>query len=150
MEIRVRKAEISDHEDIYENNLAMARETEGMDLEKVTVRKGTGAILDDAGKGFYLVAEAHGDITGQLMVTYEWSDWRNADLWWIQSVYVKPEYRRKGVYKMLYRHLLSMAGKDPGVCGVRLYVEKANRAAQEAYLALGMTRSEYLMYEAKP
>ncbi len=126
----------------------MASETEGRPLDATTIRRGVTAVLEDRSRGRYWVAETGGKIIGQLMVTYEWSDWRNGVLWWIQSVYVDPVYRRRGVFSALYRHVESLALSAPDVCGLRLYVERENRRAQKTYQALGMVKSKYLVMEA--
>ena len=134
-----------------ESNIAMAQETEGLALDDARryVRPGVAAVLANDSLGFYLVAEIHGSPAGQLMVTYEWSDWRNGLFWWIQSVYVRPEYRRRGVYSLpLHRHVPpSQAQAAGGVCGIRLYVEQENTTAQRVYESLDMYRTRYQMYE---
>ena len=138
-----------DYKVIAENNTAMALETEDKKLDQNKIIPGVKAIFEDKSKGFYLVAELDGKIVGQMMVTFEWSDWRNADFWWIQSVYVQPEHRRKNIYKTIYNYLLDMAGKQKDVCGIRLYVEKHNTTAQKTYQALGMNPSIYNLYETE-
>jgi GNAT superfamily N-acetyltransferase len=126
----------------------MALETERKVLDRERLTRGVMAVLDDATKGFYLVAEdASGEVIGQLMVTFEWSDWRDGVFWWIQSVYVVPEARRTGVYRALYERVLRLAADDGGVCGVRLYVERENEPAMSTYRALGMARAHYEMFE---
>ena len=145
----IRKATLDDLNAIVEFNQAMAEETEGKKLDSNTITAGVKGLLGNAQRGFYLVAEADGVITGSLMVTYEWSDWRNADFWWIQSVYIVPEYRRKGVYSALYKKVQFLAEAADDVCGYRLYVEKENLAAQSTYEALGMAETHYLMYESQ-
>lgn len=145
--IRIRRATLEDLPLLVANNRAMALETEGKSLDADTVTRGTRAALDDERRGFYLVATSDDRAVGQLMVTYEWSDWRAGDFWWIQSVYVDPSARRRGVYRALYAHLLARARAEPGVVGVRLYVEHENHAAQATYAALGMKRASYAMYE---
>lgn len=147
MTFDIRKAEERDLDALVKNNLAMALETENKNLDAEAVRSGVSAVLDDPAKGFYLVCELDGEIIGQLMITYEWSDWRSADYWWVQSVYVHPDHRHKGAYAELYKRVLAMA-EESGACGVRLYVEKGNEAARKAYLVLGMKESDYVMYEA--
>ena len=105
-------------------------------------------MLADPALGFYVVAESGADVVGCLLVTYEWSDWRNGNLWWIQSVYVRPDWRRKGVFSTLYHHVESLAAADPEVIGLRLYVEENNTRAQHTYEALGMVKPNYLVMEA--
>ena len=127
---------------------AMALETEHKVLDPDTVQRGIHAVLDQPRRGAYFVAERGGEAAGTLMLTYEWSDWRNGDWWWIQSVYVAPGHRRKGVYAALYAHVLAGARSDPAVCGLRLYVERDNANAQRTYESLGMVDAGYRMYEA--
>jgi GNAT superfamily N-acetyltransferase len=124
----------------------MAFETEHKRLDPAVLRAGVeGAIAGPASAQYYL-AEDRGRVVGQLMVTFEWSDWRNADFWWIQSVYVHPDFRSRGIFATLYRHVERLA-RDAGACGLRLYVERDNAGAQSAYRRLGMTDSDYLVYE---
>ena len=112
-------------------NVAMAWETEEKHLKLSTVTKGVKAVLEQPEHGFYVVAEQHGDVIASLLVTYEWSDWRCARFWWIQSVYVKPECRAQGVFRRLYAFLHAEASGRPEICGFRLYVEKSNHTAQQ-------------------
>ena len=105
------------------------------------------AVFQSPDKGYYLVAEYQGRVVAGLLITYEWSDWRNATFLWVQSVYVDHQYRRKGVYKALHNHLYQMARKRKDICGIRLYVDRNNTAAQQTYASLGMTKSHYDMYE---
>ncbi len=147
MALIVRPARGTDTDIIARFNREMASETEGLELDPDQVRAGVEAVLADPAKGFYLVAEQDGRIVGQLMVTYEWSDWRNGTFWWIQSVYVDPAHRRRGVFKRLYEETLHRARTRPGVCGLRLYVEAENRRAQRAYERLGMKLTGYRLYE---
>ncbi len=133
---------------IVSNNAAMALETEGKRLDEERLTRGVRLLLEDRAKGFYLVAETDGaEVIGQLMVTFEWSDWRAGTFWWVQSVYVVPTHRRQGIYRALYERVLEMAREDGGVCGVRLYVERENVRAMETYRALGMARAHYEMFE---
>ena len=134
---------------------AMALETEGKTLDPATIRAGIAAGLQDARKARYLVAERRssaaddGDAVGTLMLTTEWSDWRNGDWWWIQSVYVVPGARRLGVFRALYAHVEAEARATPGVRGLRLYVENNNTRAQATYAALGMSDAHYRVFEAE-
>lgn len=146
-DIRIRHAAPGDEALLAANNRAMALETEGKALDVEISLRGVAAVLADPGKGFYLLAERDGEVVGQLMVTYEWSDWRNGTFWWIQSVYVAPATRRAGVYRALYRRLLAMAREDGGVCGIRLYVDADNARAQATYAAMGMQRAHYELFE---
>ena len=145
----LRRATPADAGFIVESNVAMALETEGLALDEGLVRPGVAAVLADASLGFYLVAEIGGSPAGQLMVTFEWSDWRNGLFWWIQIVYVRPEYRRQGVYRALHNHVADVARGAGGVCGLRLYVEQDNTTAQQVYESLDMYRTRYQMYEVE-
>jgi ribosomal protein S18 acetylase RimI-like enzyme len=147
MNLRIRRAELADAATIARFNAAMARETEHLELDAERLLQGVEAVLVDDSKGFYLVCEQGGSVRGQMMITYEWSDWRNAVFWWIQSVYVEPAWRRKGVFRSLYRHALDQARAQGGVCGLRLYVEAANDGARRTYERLGMNKAAYEMFE---
>lgn len=125
----------------------MAWETEHKELPEATILRGVQRLIEKPEYGFYLLAEIEGNIAGTLMVTTEWSDWRDGLFWWIQSVYVAPEFRRKGVYKALYYEVKQLASRLPDVCGYRLYVEKDNKIAQSTYEKLGMSQTDYLLYE---
>ena len=149
MNIIIRVASSSDAALIAEFNAALAMETENLDLDRERVRKGTEALLADSSKGIYHLAEVDGKIVGQLMITYEWSDWRNATFWWIQSVYVLPEYRNRGVFRYLYQSIESLARKRGDICGLRLYVDTSNTHAQQTYEALGMRRSHYQIMDVE-
>jgi len=144
--IRVRDARRTDIDRLVEFNLAMARETENLALDQARLRAGVAALFDDPSRGFYIVAESAGQVAGCMMVTYEWSDWRNANWWWIQSVYVAPAFRRRGVYGEMHRHIVERA-RQAGAAGLRLYVERNNRTAQQTYLRQGMAASHYDMFE---
>ena len=148
-EINVRAAEPSDAPSIVEFNQRMAEETEGKRLATEILSAGVAAVFADKRRGFYVVAENEfKEVVGCLLITFEWSDWRNALFWWIQSVYVRADYRGKGVYRRLYERVKEMAGEnEPPVCGFRLYVEKENEVAQNVYEKLGMEECVYLMYE---
>jgi len=125
---------------------AMAQETEGLQLNLLTLQQGIQAVLDDPWKGIYLVAEDQDKLAGALMVTYEWSDWRNGPIWWIQSVYVRPEHRGQGVYDALHAEVLRRA-QAAGARGVRLYVVADNAPARRVYERNGMTGGHYVVYE---
>ncbi|MBW8874834.1 MAG: GNAT family N-acetyltransferase [Acidobacteria bacterium] len=125
----------------------MARETEGLELDRDTVVRGVAAVLADAAKGSYWLAERAGRIAGSLLTTREWSDWRDGTVLWIQSVYVVPEERGRGVYRALYEHLKRRVEEDPALKGLRLYVDRRNAAAQRVYERLGMTREHYELFE---
>ena len=145
--MNIRLAEKADVDALVEFNQAMAVETEGKALDPNVLRNGVSAVFDDAGKGFYVVADDGGQIAGGLLVTFEWSDWRNGWFWYVQSVYIRPEYRGRSIYTRLYEFVKELAGKRGNVCGFRLYVEKENEHAQRVYEKLGMHETYYLMYE---
>jgi GNAT superfamily N-acetyltransferase len=145
MEIRIAKA--ADAASLVQFNQAMAIETEGKRLDDAVLTRGVNKVFLDANKGFYVAAEEDGAIVGGLMVTYEWSDWRDAWFWWIQSVYIKPEARGKGLYRQMYEFVKDQARQKGDVCGFRLYVETENKNAQGVYDKVGMSASHYLMYE---
>lgn len=145
----IRKAQVSDMLALVQFNQAMAQETEGLALDEVTLTKGVSTLLNTPEKGFYLVAEVAGEIVGSLMVTFEWSDWRAKEYYWIQSVYIRPQNRRQGIYGKLYAEVKHLAEANGGAASFRLYVEQENLAAQQTYQALGMKQSYYLMYEEK-
>lgn len=144
--MNIRLAEAAEIGDLVEFNQAMALETEGKHLVPEVLRAGVSASFDDPQKGFYVVAEADGRIAGGLMVTYEWSDWRSSWVWWIQSVYVRPEFRGQRVYSKLYEFVKQRA-VEAGAFGIRLYVENDNYHAQKVYEKVGMEPSHYVMYE---
>ena len=145
--IAPRIAGVGDVAALIEFNQAMALETESKLLDTETLRAGVETVLQDPSHGFYVVADAGREIAGALLITYEWSDWRNGRFWWIQSVYVRPEHRRRGVYRMLHEFVRDRARSAGGVVGMRLYVERDNAAAQRTYAALGMNETVYRMYE---
>ncbi len=147
--MNIRLAQKADVASLVEFNQAMALETEGKQLTPKILQSGVNAVFEDSKKGFYVVAENAGAIVGGLMITYEWSDWRNAWFWWIQSVYILPEYRGQKIYRMLYEFVKNKAEESKDVCGFRLYVEKENERAQKVYEKTGMESSYYLMYEEK-
>jgi len=143
----IRIATASDAADLVKFNQAMALETEGKTLAAEVLSPGVEAVFADPAKGFYVVAEADGKLIGGLLITYEWSDWRNKWFWWIQSVYIVPEARGTGLYSRLYRFVKDLAERRGDVCGFRLYVEKENTHAQAVYEKVGMNNSHYLMFE---
>ena len=128
-------------------NRAMAFETESKSLPPDALLPGVEAVLKDPGHGFYVVVDAGRRVAGGLLVTFEWSDWRNGRIWWIQSVYVCPEHRRRGVYRRLHEFVREQARADGEVVGIRLYVERGNAAARFTYAALGMHETPYRIYE---
>ena len=143
----VRIAKNEDINSILDFQLAMAQETETINLDPETVFKGVSAVIEDRNKGCYYLAETDGKIIGSLLTTYEWSDWRNGTVIWIQSVYVIPGYRRRGVYSKLYSHVKQMVLDDKNLKGIRLYADKMNQSAQKAYKKLGMNADHYITFE---
>ncbi len=150
MSATVRRAGPGDAAVIAEFNRRLAAETEGKALDPAVLRAGVEAGLADETKALYFVAEDGGAVVGQLMLTREWSDWRNGWMWWIQSVYVRADARRRGTFRALYRFVHEAARADAGVIGLRLYVEHANAAARQTYERLGMTPTGYLVFERCP
>ncbi len=147
VEYVIRGATLDDLETIVDFNARLAEETEDASLDRETVRQGVRALLSDRRRGAYYVACTKDRIIGQVMYTHEWSDWRNGDIWWIQSVYVHRDHRRLGVFRSLYGHLTALAASEPGVVGLRLYVEQENQAAQATYVGLGMRETPYLVMQ---
>ena len=147
MSITIRRANANDSRAIADFNISMALETEGKQLDPATINSGVANMIANPNRGFYLVAEDAGVVVGSLMVTTEWSDWRNGLFWWIQSVFIVEAYRRRGIYSRLYETVKTMAAEADNICGYRLYVEKDNRTAQLTYEKLGMMATDYLLYE---
>ena len=143
----VRKATKEECNTIVEFQLAMAKETEGIDLDRPTVEKGVKAVFSDSTKGNYYIAEEDGRIAGSLLTTFEWSDWRNGTILWIQSVYVHPDFRRQGVYRSLYAHLKEQVQNDKKLNGIRLYADKSNITAHKTYIKMGMNHDHYVTFE---
>ncbi len=150
MELAIRPAELIDLPALIHGNSALAWETERKKLDGPTLSLGIDRVLNDAHKGFYTVAETDGRIVGHLLVTFEYSDWRNGWYWWIQSVYVWPEFRRTGVFRRLFDHVKAMALADPTVIGLRLYVERDNERAQKTYVSLGLEEEPYFLFGLYP
>ncbi|MEQ1793310.1 MAG: N-acetyltransferase [Nitrospira sp.] len=148
-EWNIRPGRLDDVERLVAFSQAMALETEGRRLDADRLHRGTRALLNSRIHGFFIVAELPQtrQVVGQLMITYEWSDWRNASFWWIQSVYVDPAWRRQGVFRHMHAKVIEQAKDDPGVCGVRLYVESENRVAQDVYRRVGLKPSSYSVFE---
>lgn len=143
----IRDATREDVEFLADCNVAMAYESEQKQLERDVLTRGIVAVFDHPERGFYIVAERGGERIGSLLITHEWSDWRNGGWWWIQSVYVMPDARRSGVFSTMYREIESRARATTGVIGLRLYVEKENAGAQATYEALGMEPAHYSLYQ---
>ncbi|MCI0426727.1 MAG: GNAT family N-acetyltransferase [Nitrospiraceae bacterium] len=149
--LNVRLARPEDAAKIASFSAAMALETEGRRLDLDRLYDGTIALLKSPDRGFFMVAELEQaddrQLLGQLMITYEWSDWRNGEFWWIQSVYVDPVWRRRSVFRRMHETVMATAKTSPNVCGVRLYVGESNNAAQAVYRKLGLTPSSYAIFE---
>jgi ribosomal protein S18 acetylase RimI-like enzyme len=148
--LSVRRATVADIAAVVEFNRLLALESEGKSLDPGRLSAGVAAALADEHKGLYFLAEDNGILLGQMGVTYEWSDWRNGWFWWIQSVYVRPEARRRGVFRAIYEHIQETARNKPEVIGLRLYVEEANNAAQQTYYRMGLERTAYFVLEKYP
>jgi len=132
---------------IADFQVAMALETEELDLDREVCTRGVLAVFDDPSRGRYFLAESGGAVIASLMITYEWSDWRNGNVWWIQSVYVRPEFRRQRVYAGLYEHVKRLVEADGSLRGIRLYVDRRNASAQDVYAKLGMNGEHYQVFE---
>jgi len=145
--ISIRPARVDDWPVIVEFNRRLSQETEGKTLHPADIEAGVQTLLADASKGRYFVAVHEDRIVGQLMHTREWSDWRNGDIWWLQSVYVHPDYRRRGVFRKLFEHLHQQAEAHPNVVGLRLYVEAENGPAHHTYRKLGLNEAGYFVME---
>jgi ribosomal protein S18 acetylase RimI-like enzyme len=145
--IQVRLARPEDADIIARFNGRLAEETEHRTLDAGVLGAGVRAVLGDSTKGLYYVAEVGGEIVGQLMITYEWSDWRNGNFWWVQSVYVKQECRSRGVFAALFEHVRRLAREGKEVCGIRLYVEESNERAKRTYEKLGLKKTGYELFE---
>jgi GNAT superfamily N-acetyltransferase len=144
--IYIRKAKRNDAHAIIDFQQKMAWETEEMTLVPEIISKGVNGVFDDTSRGQYYVAEYSGQVVASLLITYEWSDWRNSNVWWFQSVYVLAEYRRTGIFRKMYAFIRDEAEKN-NVAGLRLYVESNNLRARNTYEALGMSSEHYTMYE---
>ncbi|MCD6090337.1 MAG: GNAT family N-acetyltransferase [Bacteroidales bacterium] len=147
MNMQIRKAKEEDLTSIVEFQLAMALETENLQLDKLNLEKGVLAVFHDLAKGQYFVTEIDGEIAASLMTTFEWSDWRNGMVYWIQSVYVKENFRRLGIYRKMYAHIQDLVVKDDNARGIRLYVDKTNIRAQQTYTNTGMNGEHYQLFE---
>jgi GNAT superfamily N-acetyltransferase len=146
-EIRIKKALPTNWQTIANFQLLMAKETEDIDLDWDTVSKGVKAVFDNPGLGQYFIAESEGKIVASLMTTFEWSDWRNKMVWWLQSVYILPDYRRMGIFRKMYGHIQQLVLKNENVSGIRLYVDLSNANARKTYEAVGMDGEHYQVYE---
>jgi len=145
--VKIRKGKLSDSKHIVELQLQMARETEGLELNKKVVSKGVHGVFQEPARGTYWIAEEKGEVLGVLLAIPEWSDWRNGTVLWIHSLYVIPEARGQGVFKKLYLNLKKQVEQSPELAGIRLYVDKQNKPAQKVYEKLGMNKHHYELYE---
>lgn len=145
--MKVREATVKDHQKLVEFQIAMAKETEGIELQIEPLEEGVMAVLKDSKKGKYYITEINNKVVASLLTTFEWSDWRNGTILWIQSVYVMPRYRRRGVYRTMYAYIKSMVLGDEHLNGIRLYAAKQNTAAHKTYQNLGMNQDHYLTFE---
>jgi len=145
--VTFREARHGDAGAIINFQIAMARETEELELDRDVLTRGVEGVFADPSRGRYFVAESDGRVVGSLLITYEWSDWRNGMVWWIQSVFVIPEMRGQGIYAGLYAYVQSMVNADPSIRGIRLYVDRRNTGAQKAYTRLGMNGEHYSVFE---
>lgn len=148
--MKIRKGNINDLDQLVEFQQAMAMETENYEIPADKLKRGIQALLEDGRRGIYYVIEEENQLLACTMTTYEWSDWRNAWVLWIQSVYVRPEHRRKGLYSALYQHVKDIVDQDEHISGIRLYVDQTNKKAIQTYQDLGMTDEHYTMFEFMP
>ena len=146
MDFKIRKAEKKDCRIIAEFNAKMAEETEGLTLDSIELQKGVEAVMEDETKGFYIMAESEGQSAACLLITKEWSDWRNCWWWWIQSVYVKKTFRRQGLFSKMYEYVKKLSINNK-TAGLRLYVDKENDSAQKVYKVCGMNENNYVFFE---
>ncbi|AMV33376.1 putative acetyltransferase [Pirellula sp. SH-Sr6A] len=145
--MEIRQALPSDVETIAHYNIALCRETEGRELDPSTVTNGVRRFVTQPHRGRYFVAEIDGRVVGQAAHTFEWSDWRDGEIWWIQSVYVHPEFRGRGVFRALFEHIKKLGEADVDCCGIRLYMEQENKTARESYRHLGFSETGYVVFE---
>ncbi len=147
--VSVRKASVEDLDTIMSFNVALARESEGLELDQAILRQGVQSLLLDSSKGQYFLAESEGQLVGQMMYTSEWSDWRNGNWMWIQSVYINPSFRKQGLFRILLATLQDIADRSPDVVGLRLYVDKDNQSAMRCYERCDFDYASYqIMYKS--
>jgi GNAT superfamily N-acetyltransferase len=149
MAIKIRKARVSDRSVIARFNALLASETEGKRLPAARLHAGVKALLSSPAKGIYFVGEMNKKVVGQVLITYEWSDWRNGNFWWIQSVYVDGKHRGQGIFRALFEHIVKLAKSRKDVCGLRLYMDAHNQTARQAYDRLGFKLTNYQMFESE-
>ena len=147
LNLKIRKATPADQETIAGFQVKMAMETESIELDWKIVSNGVKAVTENPGLGQYFLAEVDGKVVASLMTTYEWSDWRNSMVWWLQSVYILPEYRRRGIFRKMYDHVKDHVQQDDTVSGIRLYVDTSNEQAHKVYEAVGMDGEHYRLFE---
>jgi RimJ/RimL family protein N-acetyltransferase len=145
--VSIRKSRPEDISTIVDFQQRLALESENFQLDGDTVAKGIKAMFDDPSRGVYFVAEVNGEIAGCHSITYEWSDWRNGMVWWLQSVYVVEKHRKNGVFRAMFENLKTLITNDPSLAGLRLYVDKSNARAQKVYQAMGMNGEHYSVFE---
>lgn len=147
MNVNIRRATREDVDVVADYNARIAAETEQTKLDRKRLREGVTAILSDDARGLYFLAEVDGRVVGQISVTYEWSDWRNANFWWLQSIYVEAAHRGQGIFSLLFNHVVTESKVDSRVCGLRLYVDRENGPAHAVYARLGFKPARYDMME---
>jgi len=145
--VEIRQATSADVQSIADFNIALCRETEGRELDRATVLEGVRRFVSEPARGRYFVALIDGEVVGQSAHTFEWSDWRNGEIWWIQSVYVDPRHRGTGVFRALFAHIKQLGEEDADCCGIRLYMERENDSARQSYLRLGFNETGYEVLE---
>ena len=143
----IRKANVNDLKVLVDFQQRLARESEGLELDVAKLTAGMKALLEDPAKGIYYLVEDSRQPVACHLITYEWSDWRNGLVWWLQSVYVIEAYRKKGVFRMMYDNIMRMIREDEGLIGLRLYVDKSNERAMKVYTSMGMNGDHYTVYE---
>lgn len=146
-DVTIRKAALSDIDALIDFQQRLASESEGLELDKEVLRKGLTELLMDSNKGEYFIAENNGTPVGCHLITFEWSDWRNGMVYWLQSVYVVGSWRKAGVFRKMYENLRNKVNADPSLRGIRLYVDKSNARAMKVYEAMGMNGEHYTVYE---
>jgi GNAT superfamily N-acetyltransferase len=145
--IEIRQAILADAITIADFNIALCRETEARELDRATVTQGVKRFVSEPTRGRYFIALIDGEVVGQTAYTFEWSDWRNGEIWWIQSVYVAPQYRSMGVFRALFAYIKKLGEEDTECCGIRLYMERENHSARQSYLRLGFEEAGYEVFE---
>ncbi|MEA2041184.1 MAG: GNAT family N-acetyltransferase [Bacteroidota bacterium] len=145
--IKIRQAKFIETQTIVDFQLQMAKETEALELDPAIVQKGVESVFNNPGLGQYFVVIIDNQMVASLMITYEWSDWRNSVVWWIQSVFVQPGFRKQGLFRKMYHHIKNLSENDPNIAGLRLYVDLTNENARKVYTAIGMNGNHYQLFE---